>query len=142
MNDTTISPMTLDDYDELLPLWRAAEGVYIGEADTREGVGRYLERNPGLSLVARAGERLVGAVLCGHDGRRGLLHHLAVAPEWRRRGIARALVERCHESFKALGIPRCYIFVMTDNESGRKFWESLGWKNHAHALAMVREIVE
>lgn len=70
-----IREMTIQDYDEVLALWRTSEGVGLSDADSDEGVARFLDRNPGLSFVARDGEHLVGAVLCGHDGRRGYIHH-------------------------------------------------------------------
>ena len=86
-----LRPMRIADYDEVLALWQKSEGVGLGESDDRAAIAAYLARNPGLSLVAVAGKRTVGAVLCGHDGRRGYLHHLAAASSHRRQGIARAL---------------------------------------------------
>ncbi|TLN13669.1 N-acetyltransferase, partial [bacterium] len=72
-------PMTIDDYDEIIELWKTTEGVGLSDADSRRGINLFLQRNPNLSVVARDEDKLVGAVLCGHDGRRGYLHHLAVA---------------------------------------------------------------
>jgi putative acetyltransferase len=125
----TLDVMRLEDYDDLVAFWTGKEGVELNESDTREAIGRYLERNPGLSLVARdeAG-RIVGAILCGHDGRRGYLHHLAVDPACRGRGLGRALVERCLANLRAIGVPRCNIFYMADNPNGKAFWERLGYK--------------
>ncbi|MFQ5903472.1 MAG: GNAT family N-acetyltransferase [Candidatus Binatia bacterium] len=74
-----IREMALQDYDEVLALWQTSEGVGLSDADLEEGVARFLDRNPGLSFVALDGEHLVGAVLCGHDGRRGYIHHLVVS---------------------------------------------------------------
>ena len=87
-----------------------------------------LWRNPGLSFVARADGVLVGAVLCGHDGRRGYLHHLAVAPAHRRLGIGRRLVARCLSALARQDIPKCNIFVYGHNACGRAFWRRAGWK--------------
>ena len=82
--------MRLEDYDELVVFWKGKEGVELNESDEREEMGRYLVRNEGLSLVVREEGRIVGAILCGHDGRRGYLHHLAVEVGYRGKGIAGA----------------------------------------------------
>jgi ribosomal protein S18 acetylase RimI-like enzyme len=128
--------MALADYPAAAALWSEAEGVCMSESDAPEAVARYLARNPGLSQVAVAGGRLVGAILCGHDGRRGFMYHLAVAPGWRRRGVARAMVERCLAALAAAGIPRCNIHVLHTNEAGRRFWEAMGWQANERALTM------
>lgn len=122
-----IGPMGLDDYDDMMALWRESEGVGLSGADSRDGVAAFLAHNPGLSLVARDEGRLVGAVLCGHDGRRGYLHHLAVAPEYRRRGIGRALVDGCLARLAAIGIEKCHIWVYAANGDGAAFWSAIGW---------------
>lgn len=97
---------TRADIESALALWRASEGLGLNESDTPDALTVFLARNPALSAVAIAADgRLVGAVLCGHDGRRGTLHHLAVAPDWRGRGIARRLVAHGIAGFQAIGIP-------------------------------------
>jgi N-acetylglutamate synthase len=124
-----ISPMTADDYGEVAALWRRTEGIGLDEdVDSRQGIAAYLDRNPGLSFVARSGSRVVGAVLSGHDGRRGYLHHLAAAPEHRRQGIGRALVDACLTALAAAGIPKCNIFLFADNDLGKAFWQHNGWQ--------------
>jgi len=123
-----ITEMMPADYDEVLALWQGAEGVCTGDSDSRENIARYLDRNPGTCLVARDGEKLVAAVLCGNDGRRGYLNHLVVADHCRRRGIATALVVRCTAALKERGIPRCNLFVLADNPSAMAFWRALGWR--------------
>jgi N-acetylglutamate synthase len=125
--DYTIEPMTLDVYDAVVAFWRQQEGIGLNESDAREPLARFLERNPGMSLIARSSGDIVGAVLCGHDGRRGYLHHLAVAADHRRRGLGTALVERCLASLAAAGIPKCNIFLFNDNDEGRQFWLRLGY---------------
>ncbi|MGZ3422695.1 MAG: GNAT family N-acetyltransferase [Polyangiales bacterium] len=119
--------MEVADLDEALALWGEAEGVIMRGADSPPAIARYLARNPGLSLVAREETRLVGAVLCGHDGRRGFLHHLAVASTHRRRGIGGALVERCSAALLREGIAKCHLMVHAGNSHGRAFWERRGW---------------
>jgi putative acetyltransferase len=119
--------MTIGDYDEVIALWRSCEGIGLSAADSRESIERYLARNPGMSFVAVEAGRMVGAVICGHDGRRGLLHHLAVAPSARRQGIGSRLVEGCLAGLKAAGIDKCHIFVYADNQAAIQFWERGGW---------------
>lgn len=124
----TIDELRLEDYDDAYRLWESAKGIGLSSADSRDAIARYLARNPGMSSAARADGRLVGAVLAGHDGRRGFLHHLAVAADRRGRGTGRALVERSLERLKALGIAKCHIFLMNDNDQGRGFWTAIGWQ--------------
>jgi putative acetyltransferase len=124
---TRLRPLRLADYDAVASLWKRTEGIGLNESDTRAAIGGFLRRNPGLSTVAVAGDRIVGAILCGHDGRRGYLHHLAVARAWRQRGLGRALVARSLEGLRAAGIPKCNLFLFADNTAGRAFWRRLGW---------------
>jgi N-acetylglutamate synthase len=121
-------PMLAEDYDEALALWQNTEGIGLdGRGDTREGIAAYLVRNPGLSYVVRMEGRVVAAVLCGHDGRRGYLCHLAVAIPWRRKGIGRALVDACLAGLAAVGIEKCNVFLFAHNELGKTFWMRGGW---------------
>lgn len=108
-----------------MALWQASEGVRSGE--TRDEMLAYLERNPGLSVVAEEEGQLVAAVMGGHDGRRGYFYHLAVAGSHRRRGIARQMLERSLARMTAQGIRRATVFVIHSNESGQAFWKELGW---------------
>ena len=124
-----IAEMTIGDYDAVVALWESVEGVGLSDADSEEGMEKYLERNPGMSFVARDGGAIVGAVLCGHDGRRGYLHHLAVAESQRRQGIGRALVERCISALRSIGIQKCNIIVFVGNDEGLRFWKADGWND-------------
>jgi ribosomal protein S18 acetylase RimI-like enzyme len=134
------SQMAADDYDEVLRLWESAEGVGLTDSDSREGVQAYLNRNPGLSLVARHHGRIVGAILCGHDGRRGYLHHLAVAAEHRRQGIGAALVQECLTRLAQVGIQKCHVWVYQGNRGAQRFWQKLGWKDRTDLKVMSKEI--
>lgn len=141
MDGVEVRELTLDDYEEVIALWRATEGVGLSAADTRESIARYLARNPGMSFVARTEDgRLVGAVLCGHDGRRGYLHHLAVNPGWRGQGIGRKLVENCMNVLQADGIGKCHLFVYNANEIGRAFWTRTGWVERTNLLIMSKDL--
>jgi len=107
-------------------LWESTEGVGLSEADSFENVRRFLERNPGLSFVATDNQLVVATILCGHDGRRGLIHHLAVASSHRRRGLGRALVRRALSALHQEGIQKCHLLVFNGNVSGRAFWDRIG----------------
>jgi ribosomal protein S18 acetylase RimI-like enzyme len=137
---TEIRPMGPADCAAAVELWRRTEGVRLNEADEPAALARYLVRNPGLCFVAADGGVLIGTVLGGHDGRRGFLHHLAVAPERRRRGIGRALVERSLAALQREGVGKCHILVVSDNEEGRAFWERLGWSVRADVNLMSRAL--
>ncbi|HXT15988.1 MAG TPA: GNAT family N-acetyltransferase [Gemmatimonadaceae bacterium] len=115
------------DYDSVTALWRAAAGVTLRDADERTPLTAYLARQPGLSFVAEEDGAIVGAVLCGTDGRRGYLQHLAVASTHRRRGIGRRLAESCTHALAARGIMKCHLMVVSDNDAARAFWMRLGW---------------
>jgi putative acetyltransferase len=130
--------MTAADFDEALRLWQNTEGVGLNESDTPERLSAYLQRNPGLSFVARVHGEIVGAVLCGHDGRRGYLHHLAVAKAHRRQGNGRRLVETCLRQLETLGILKCNIFLFADNPDGELFWRRNGWINRADLRVMQK----
>lgn len=120
--------MTIEDYGETLELWLADPSLGVSpQFDTRGRIAAYLARNPGLSTVARVGGRIVGAALCGHDGRRGSLCHVGVREGSRRRGIARQMVERCLVRLKEQGIDTASVHVWRDRELPLQFWEGIGW---------------
>ena len=118
------------DYGEAAAFWAAFPEIGLDDADAPENMERFLARNPGMSFLARDEGRIVGAVLCGHDGRRGYLHHLAVLPEYRNRGIGSQLVDRCLRALAAAGVGRCNIFVYAENEEGKRFWRKTGWSTY------------
>lgn len=131
--------MTTADYDAVRQLWEQTEGMGLNESDTREAIALFLERNPELSLVVVAPDGgIVGAVLCGHDGRRGYLHHLAVARSERGQGWGRLLVSECLRRLRALGIPKCNIYLFATNEAGRSFWLHEGWAVRDDLVVMQR----
>jgi putative acetyltransferase len=132
--------MTPADYDAVFTLWQASEGMGLNESDTREAITAYLTRNPGLSLIAEIEGQVAGAVLCGHDGRRGYLHHLAVAPQYRRRGLGRSLVDESLARLRAQGITKCNIFLYASNEAGRAFWLSEGWAPREDLVVVQKSI--
>ena len=136
-----IRPFAIEDYPIVVTLWRETEGLGLTESDSEEAIGLYLQRNPGMSAVAvsPSGD-LLGAVLCGHDGRRGYLHHLAVAPPHRNRGIASRLVDGCFERLATVGIQKCNVFLLRGNETGAAFWEHAGW-SHRDDLRVFQKAI-
>jgi N-acetylglutamate synthase len=137
----TIKPMSIADYDDVLALWQKTEGVGLNESDTRTAIAAYLKRNPGMSFIARDGRNFVGAVLCGHDGRRGYLHHLAVSPSYRRKGLGTKLVSKCLASLKKLRIVKCNIFLFTNNTGGERFWQGAGWKKRSELCLVQKDLI-
>ena len=134
--DIRILPMNIEDYDELITLWQATEGMGLSPADERRHIARYLKRNPGLSFVARDSEKLVGSVLCGHDGRRGYLQHLAVDRAHRGQGVGRALAEQARLALRREGIHKCHLFVIRTNARAVDFWLHIGWMKRNDIITM------
>jgi len=141
MAEFSLRPLTIADYDPVYALWLQTEGMGLGESDTREATASFLDRNPGLSLVAsNAQGTIVGTVLCGHDGRRGYLHHLAVARAQRKKGIGRALVDACLEKLATLKIVKCNLFIFADNTAGRTFWLHQGWASREDIVLVQKTL--
>ena len=134
--DIELREMTIDDYQTVYGVWKNSEGIGLSDADSREGVKRFLAHNPGLSYIALDGEQVVGAALCGHDGRRGYIHHLAVIPSHRKRGIGKSLVNRCMFALMQIGISKCHLFVFGDNQGAIDFWKNVGWTQRVELMMM------
>ncbi|HEY2103457.1 MAG TPA: GNAT family N-acetyltransferase [Chthoniobacterales bacterium] len=124
------------DYDAAVQLWTRVDGVEVAEGDSKEDLVSYISRNPHLSRVAEDGSRIVGAVLCGHDGRRGFIYHLAVEPAYQGKALGRRLVDECLDGLRRAGIKRALILVAADNPRGRSFWRASGWEDVSGALVM------
>ena len=95
--------------------------------DSREGIARFLKRNPTTSVVAVKDGRIVGSILCGHDGRRGCFYHVCVDEEYRRHGIGKAMVVRAMEALKQEEINKVCLIAFTKNDIGNAFWNTIGW---------------
>jgi ribosomal protein S18 acetylase RimI-like enzyme len=119
---------SISDYDAALELWERVEGLEIAEGDDRESVTQFLARNPGLSKVATDGAAIIGVALCGHDGRRGYIYHLAVDPIYQGAGLGKRLMDECLDGLRRAGLKRALILVANDNPRGRKFWRRCGWE--------------
>ena len=123
-----IRVMTIDDYEEVHALWMTIKGFAIRSVDdSREGVELFLKRNPTTSVVAEKDGKIIGAILCGHDGRRGCLYHVCVHPDHRRRGIGRSMVVFCMNALKKEKISKVSLIAFTANDIGNAFWKTIGW---------------
>lgn len=120
--------MKIEDYDAVRNLWMTIKGFGIRSVDdSREGVEAFLKRNPTTSVVAVEDGKIVGAILCGHDGRRGCLYHVCVAQEYRMRGIGKEMVVFCMNALKAEHINKVSLIAFTQNDIGNAFWREIGW---------------
>lgn len=121
--------MTISDYPDLFTLWKNTPNMGLRSLDdSKEGISAFLKRNPNTSFTAYEDGQLVGAILCGHDGRRGYIYHTVVLPKYRNRGIASSLVEMAVNALKEEGITRVCLNVMETNEQGKSFWLGKGWE--------------
>ena len=121
--------MTITDYENLFAMWKSTPGMGLRSLDdSKEGISRFLIRNPNTNFVAYEDGRLIGAILSGHDGRRGYIYHTVVLPEYRRQGIASELVKTAVAALQEEGITRVCLNVMETNEQGKAFWISQGWE--------------
>ena len=123
--------VTIEDYDAIFDLWNSTEQsrrALNPIDDTREGIGRYLRRNPTTCFAAVDQDRIIGVILTGHDGRRGIIHHLCVHPDYRRKGIAARLVSSAEEALQKEGIQKIFGLVFKDNDAANGFWESQGYQ--------------
>lgn len=124
-----IRPMTIADYDQLRALWLATPGMGLNDLDdSREGIDKYITRNPRTCFVAaEATGKIIGAIMCGHDGRRGYIHHTCVRTNRQSEGIGRALVKTALDALKAEGIHKAALVAFARNKSGNTFWEKMGF---------------
>jgi N-acetylglutamate synthase len=124
---TEFRSLSVGDLELVRELLAETEGLAVRDADSIEGLERFLTRNPELSVAAFGNDVLVGFILCGHDGRRGYLHHLVVRPDYRGRGVARELVRICIRKLEALGIYKTHVDVFVSNQEAHAVWRKLGW---------------
>ena len=119
--------MTMEDYSDAYDLWIICGNGLNDKDDSPEGIGKYLKRNPSTSFVATCDGKVVGVILCGHDGRRGIIQHACVSPDYRRLGIGNRLVELALEALKDEGINKVLLVAFKKNEGGNAFWEAQGF---------------
>ncbi len=126
--DINYEHFQIKDYDQAYSLWKICEGIGLSGADEHDKIAFYLDRNPNMSFLAKVDDKVIGTILCGYDGRRGFIHHLAVHPDYRHKGIGKTLVKFGLDSLREVGIVKCHLFLLEDNHNGKIFWEKIGWK--------------
>ena len=136
-----IREMTIDDYDSLYKLWCSTPGMGLNDVDdSREGIARYLERNPRTCFVAEEDGRLLGGILSGHDGRRGYIYHTAVAAGEQGRGTSRMLAEAAAEALAREGISKIGLVAFARNKGGNLFWEKCGFEERRDLIYRSRAL--
>lgn len=128
LENIQIRTMTVDDYENVSSLWMTIKGFGIRSIDdSKEGVERFIKRNPTTSVVAEEDGKIIGAILCGHDGRRGTLYHVCVHENYRRRGVGKAMVVFCMEALKKEHINKVSLIAFKSNQIGNSFWNHESW---------------
>ncbi|MBQ5431062.1 MAG: GNAT family N-acetyltransferase [Lachnospiraceae bacterium] len=128
MKHIIIRPLVIEDYDKVHDLWMTIHGFGIRSIDdSKEGVLRFLERNPGISVVAEEAGEIVGSILCGHDGRTGSFYHVCVREDKRRQGIGKAMATACMVALQKEKVNKISLVAFADNRIGNQFWQEEGW---------------
>ncbi len=138
-----IRRMTIEDYDQVYTVWLSCQGMGLNNVDdSREGIAKYLKRNPKTCFVAVEDKRVIGAILSGHDGRRGTVRHTAVSPGCRGKGAGRRLVEAAVNGLKNEGITKVNLVVFSANENGNAFWEHMGFSRRDDLVYRNRALAD
>lgn len=129
-----------DDYARALKLWESIEaGINVGRSDTPEEIQKKLKRDPDLFLVAELNEEIIGSVIGGYDGRRGIIYHLAVQKNIREQGLGALLMSEVEKRLQSKGCVKCYLLVLADNEHAIQFYEKRGWYEMDEVRIMGKE---
>lgn len=135
--------MTINDYEKVYELWLSCAGMGLNNLDdSKEGIERFLNRNPETCFVAETEQRIIGVIIAGNDGRRGYIYHTAVEPDHRHQGIATELVNKAMEALKALGINKTALVVFSNNTDGNIFWEKNGFTSRQDLIYRNKTITE
>ena len=138
-----IRKMTVKDYDEVYSLWTSCAGMGLNSLDdTKEGIERFLDRNPETCFVALNEGAIVGSIMVGTDGRRGYIYHTAVRPDCRKQGVGKELVDAALLAIKALGINKVALVVFGRNKGGNEFWEKMGFTTREDIIYRNKTITE
>lgn len=138
-----IRKMTMDDYEKVYALWMSCTGMGLNNVDdSKEGIDKFLRRNPDTCFVAEEEERIVGVILVGNDGRRGYVYHTSVSPENRSQGIGSKLVQQALDALKQQGINKVALVVFARNELGNQFWEKQGFTTREDIIYRNKALVE
>ena len=138
-----IRTMNIADYDKVYALWMSCKNMGFNNLDdSRDGISRFIERNPNTSFVAVEHDEIIGIILAGHDGRRGYIYHMSVAEEYRKQGIGANLVEHSLTALKQEGINKAALLVFNRNETGNAFWERMGFAVREDIAYRNKELTE
>lgn len=138
-----IRVMTIDDYDGVYNLWINTPGMGLNTTDdSREGIDKYLKRNPTTSFVAEDDGKIIGVIMAGHDGRRGFINHTAVLADYRKQGIAKKLVDNTMDALDKEGIKKVALVVFKHNEMGNGFWDNIGFTDREDLVYRNKNIHE
>ncbi len=135
-----LSRLAPTDFESAVSFWRHAQGMGTSGIETAEALSSFLKRNPSLSFKITDRDEIVGTILCGHDGRRGYLHHLAIAAGYSNRNIGKTLIDRSLAGLNRLGIRRCHIFISAANKAGQEFWKSVDWNEQGDLTVFSHDI--
>ncbi|MDR1470274.1 MAG: GNAT family N-acetyltransferase [Spirochaetaceae bacterium] len=138
-----IRPMKIEDFKEIIHLWENTEGIGLwGKDDSRKSIKMFLEKNQNTCFVAEINDEIMGTIMGGNDGRRGHIYHLAVKPEYRKKGIGKKLLEKTERGFKKEGIRKIFLVAFKENKQGNKFWENNGYKTRKDLHYRDKETTE
>jgi len=138
-----IRKLTIADYDKVYALWLSCKGMGLNNLDdSRNGIERFLKRNPETCFVAENSGEVIGVIIAGNDGRRGYIYNIAVNPEYRRKGIAKALVNSALKALRDLGINKTALVVFERNADGNAFWESIGFTSRDDLVYRNKALTE
>ncbi|MBE2893964.1 GNAT family N-acetyltransferase [Spirabiliibacterium falconis] len=135
--------MTIHDYEGVTALWAATEGMGMSEPDDSiEGIARFLSHNPDLNFVALDQDKIIGVVMCGFDGRRATLYHMAVAADYQRQGIGQALLSRLEQTLRTKKVTMARLLVFANNQIGNQFWQKCGWYHWRELNYYVKNLLD
>jgi ribosomal protein S18 acetylase RimI-like enzyme len=135
--------MKIEDYEKVYQLWLSCMGMGLNNLDdSKDGIAKYLDRNPDTCFVAEKSDEIIGVIIAGHDGRRGFIYHTAVNPDYRNQGIAAKLVDAAMDALKANGINKVALVVFDRNEVGNAFWEKVGFTSREDLVYRNKAITE
>jgi len=137
-----IRTLKITDYEKVYTLWQTERMGLNNVDDSRDGMERFLRRNPNTSFVVEIDDKIVGSILCGNDGRSGYIYHACVYPEHQNKKIGTRLVEKVIEALKAEGISDITLAVYIDNDDGNRFWERMGFRNRDFLRYKNKALVE
>ncbi len=130
-----IEKFSIESYDQVLELWKKA-GINVSSSDSKEELEKMLKRNPNLFLIGRKNQKIIAVVMGAFDGRRGYVHHLAIDPDFQKKGYGRMMIEKIHNIFLQMGVHKVHLFIEINNKEVVNFYESMGWEKRDDLIIM------